>query len=99
LNKLRLHIYRFIWRNFANCREVTGLISREFDGEKISWRKKISMRLHIWACRPCQRYIVQIGFMRKVFRRPPFEEETSVTLSPEAKERLKSAVRSADLNN
>jgi hypothetical protein len=94
LQKLKQHLFNFIWRYFAGCREVTEMASALIDKEDLPWRKRFSMRIHILTCQGCQNYLSHLKFMREVFRHPE-NEKISTTLSPEAKERIKNAVRSA----
>lgn len=95
MSKLERNLVKFIWRYFASCREVTEMASALIDKKDLPWRKRFSMRLHILTCKGCQNYLSHLKFMRKVFRQPE-SGELSSTLSPEAKERIKNAVRSVN---
>ncbi len=98
MSGIKKFFIKLIWRYFVGCREVAELASRELDNENLPWRKRISMRLHILTCQGCQNYLKHLRFMREVFTRPEAEGagESSVTLSSDAKERLKNALKTAD---
>lgn len=96
MEKLKQLVFEFIWKYFAGCNEVTELASRQLDGEKLPWHKRVSMHLHVLSCQGCQNYLSQIKFMREAFSQNS-KDKTSATLSPNAKERLKNAIKTANL--
>ena len=76
------------------CREVTRLQSEALDGN-LSFARRAGLRLHLFVCRWCRRYGKQIRFLREAMHDHPDElcEASSPGLSPEARERLKRALR------
>ena len=90
----------FVWlicKTLPSCREVTELVSRSME-TKLSWRKKIELKLHLWSCVACNRYLFQLKFMREVFeiQEDKFNRNKKIpTLSSDAAERLKNALKSS----
>lgn len=83
-----------------SCREATRLISSGMDRPLPIW-KRISLRVHVLICTLCERYRRQLLFIRNAVRRHPDElagvdQPTSPSLSPEARERFKRAIRQQD---
>lgn len=95
MQRLKQILINLIWRYFASCREVTEMASQLLDEEELPWRKRLSMRVHILTCRGCQNYLSHLKFMREVFQKTE-DKNLEITLSPEAKERMKKAVKSAN---
>lgn len=83
-----------------SCLEVTRLISTGMDRPLPVW-KRISLRAHLLICTWCERYRRQLLFIRNAVRRHPDElagvdQPASPSLSPEARERFKRAIRQQD---
>jgi hypothetical protein len=57
---------------------------------------RIKLRIHFLMCSFCQRYMKQLKYIRHVSREFPEKigEVSNATLSADAKERMKTAVRS-----
>lgn len=83
-----------ICKTLPTCKDTTELVSRSLETE-LSRREKIKMKLHLWSCLACRRYLTQIKFMSKIFehREKKLKTEKPVpVLSPDAVERLKNAL-------
>jgi hypothetical protein len=81
-----------------SCREVSRLVSEGLE-HNLSWRRRLSIHLHLMMCRGCSRFRRQIeGLDRLVRRRSSVSDaiEQAATLSPEAREQIKAAARDAD---
>ena len=79
-----------------SCREAVRLISEGMDRPLPIW-KRIGLRAHVLICTWCERYRRQLLFIRSALRQQPDKlmgQEPSAGLSPEARERLKRALRS-----
>ena len=76
------------------CREASRLQSDALD-QPLSLPKRLGLRLHLLVCQWCRRYGKQIRFLSQAVHEHPDEvnEATPRTLSPEARERLKRALR------
>jgi len=80
-----------------SCREAVRLISEGMDRPLPVW-KRIGLRVHVLICTLCERYRRQLLFIRNAVRRHPDKLEgqdqpAAPSLSPEARERLKQALR------
>ena len=86
--KTRLHAL------LPNCREASRLQSDALD-QPLSLSKRFGLRLHLLICKWCWRYGKQIHFLREAVRERPddLSEAAPRSLSPEARERLKHALR------
>ncbi len=82
-------------RNLSpNCRQATRLQSELLD-HSLQPSQRVGLRIHLLLCRWCRRYGQQLGFLRNAVRA---QDENSrlpenVTLSSDARERMKRAVR------
>ncbi len=80
-----------------SCKEMTRLLSESMD-RALPLRTRVAMRLHILFCTWCEQYRHQLLFIRDAIRRHPDkleeQEASTQTLSPEARERVKQALRS-----
>lgn len=82
-------------RNLSpTCRDASRLQSEQFD-HLIPASQRVGLRIHLLLCRWCRRYGRQLDFLRKVVRA---QNENSrlpenATLSSDARERMKRAVR------
>jgi hypothetical protein len=79
------------------CRDATRLQSQALDGS-LSLRQRIGLRIHLWLCRWCKRYGMQLRFLRSAAQRQSEHKETlpSQPLSPEARERMKVRLKAED---
>jgi hypothetical protein len=76
------------------CNEMTHLISKEMD-DPLPWSTSFKMQVHYLICCYCQRYKDNLHYMRYVLQRfqDRLGELSAVTLSLEAKERMKQILR------
>ncbi|RMF92176.1 MAG: zf-HC2 domain-containing protein [Nitrospinota bacterium] len=77
-----------------SCKEVTRLVSESLEHE-LSLMQRIVVRVHIFMCQSCTRFRKQILFLREVLHLQPDLDTTNASpgLSPEARERIKQALR------
>lgn len=50
-----------------NCKQNTELLSQALD-RPITFREKLTMRLHLMMCRGCRNFEKQLAFIRKASR-------------------------------
>jgi len=76
------------------CREVARLQSDALD-QDLGISKRLGLRIHLLMCRWCRRYGKQIRFLRLATREHADDlcQASPQRLSPEARERLKRALR------
>lgn len=82
-------------RNLSpTCRQASRLQSEQLD-HPLPTSQRVGLRIHLLLCRWCRRYGRQLGFLRNAVR---VQDENShlpenATLSSDARERMKRAVR------
>ena len=77
------------------CKNVAPLFSNLYD-RKLTLFEKIRVKLHLYTCGACLNYVSNLKFMHEVFhaQEENFEQEkTHVSLSPEAKERIREKLK------
>ena len=81
-----------------SCKDTTLLISESMD-RTLPLGRRLAKRLHLLMCVLCARYERQLFMMREVLQRAGADEDPlgpdEITLSPEAKERIKKALNYA----
>jgi len=78
------------------CKEVSQLASDALV-EELAWRQRWGLRLHLWVCENCRRFVKQLRFLHQASRRAA--EATALparmTLSQEARDRIKKGLGTA----
>jgi hypothetical protein len=84
----------FIAGHTPKCHEITRLISESME-RPLSWRLRITLRLHYLICVWCERYRDQLVFTRGALRILPDPEEGQEPETPHSvlTERIKSKLR------
>lgn len=98
LQKLKMRFIYFLARFLPDCKHMTPVIGESLD-RKLSLREKIVMKLHLFTCEACGNYLSNLKFMREVFQiqeKKRVGGNFSVSLSPDAKERIKKALISSN---
>ena len=92
---LQLQIVLLICRFTPKCPEVTRILSQGMEKE-LPLITRIKLRIHFLMCSFCERYMKQLKYIRQVSREFPEKigEVSDAALPPDAKERIKSALRS-----
>lgn len=95
-NKIKKVFVWVICKTLPTCKAITELASRSLE-TKISWHEKLLMKLHLWSCIACNRYLSQLKFMSKVFelQENKFEQKPVPVLSSDAIKRLKEKIKSS----
>ncbi len=73
------------------CADSTRIVSESLD-RKLPATERWAVGFHAFVCRSCRRYKRQLMFLRAVMQAPP---PLAVTLSSEARERIRRAVVAA----
>lgn len=82
---------RSIWRILTlKCDESSKLLSSELDGD-LALADRLALRGHLLACSSCRGFHKQMALLKKLAA----ALRDQVRLSPEARERLKDAIRRA----
>ncbi len=79
-----------------SCKDTTELLSRAQD-ERLSFTERMGVRIHLLMCHLCRGYEKQLRFIRKatesLAQGSSHDDEAATSLSPEARERVKDALR------
>ena len=83
-------------RRLPACKQTVAVISQSMD-RPLTLRERVTTKLHLWVCIWCVRYLEQLHLMRGTLRAraakvPEDGAPTAVSLSSEARERLKRAL-------
>ncbi len=83
-----------------SCEETSELLSRAQD-ERLSFTtERMGVRIHLLMCHLCRGYEEQLRFIRKATERlaqgSAHDDEAATSLPPEARERVKEALRQKD---
>jgi hypothetical protein len=78
-----------------NCRDAVRLQSQAMDRKLCFW-ERLGLCLHLFICKWCRRYGMQIHFLCRAANEHPdnLTEAVPQNLSPEAKERIKQRLQS-----
>lgn len=79
-----------------SCKEIARLVSQSLD-QKLPFRQRLELRVHLMMCSLCSRFRGQILFLREAGRRFAAEGyrvgvPATVQLSPDARERIRRAL-------
>lgn len=76
-----------------SCREAVRLASEALD-HPLTLRRRIELRVHLAMCDACRSYRRQVGALDRLVRsRPRREDDLDAALTPEARERIRRALR------
>jgi hypothetical protein len=79
-----------------SCKEASIRLCESMD-RRLPFQQRLMIRMHLAMCRFCRRYHRQVQCLREIVRDQRLQEagmDESVTLSPEACERMKEILRS-----
>ena len=96
IQKLKWQLILWLARRLPDCKRMTQSLGESLDKEP-TLREKLVIKLHLFTCEACARYLEQIEFLKAAMHihssGPEDETETSIALSRDSKERIKSALR------
>jgi hypothetical protein len=74
-----------------SCKRAAELISLSQEAP-LGWRQRLALALHLCVCEMCRRFRRHVRLLERAGRAAP-ERPADVALPPEAKERIKRALR------
>ena len=93
--KLKWIVILWLARRLPDCKDMAKSLGESLD-RPMNLRDRIIMKLHLFTCEACERYLAQVAFLKDALHvhgeREPDTFEFSV-LSNEAKLKLKSVLR------
>ncbi len=86
----------FLLRRLPACKQMTALMSESLE-RPLTLRERVLMRLHLWVCIWCVWYLEHIKLLRAALRERAAHEDMTADahLPPEARERIKRALKSS----
>ncbi len=84
-----------------SCKEVSRLVSESMDDQKLPFRKKLGLWMHLRLCRVCRGFVAQLRALREAATRMGSDSDPQadeVRLSTNARERIEQAMRDAGSN-
>jgi len=100
VENIRRAIRRAILRTFPPCRELVHIISASLD-RPLTRRERFVMRMHLFACKPCVRYLDQSSFVVRALKVLSDEEKDrlfSGSLREETRVRIKKMLRTGAMS-
>lgn len=97
--KAKRGIIIFLHKTLPACIDMTQLMSQSLD-RKLGLHERITLRLHLWICLNCARYLRQIDLLRNLSRPTSTArliENSRPALNNEATERIKNAFKQKSL--
>lgn len=80
-------------RRLPACRELAPLMSQSLE-RPLSWRESVTLKLHLFTCSLCTRYMEQLGFLRETVQLQTAQtQDSGPKLSEEARARLQRALQ------
>ncbi len=82
----------FLLRTLPSCKDTVPVISQSME-RPLRLGERFRLRLHLWVCKWCQRYLEQLQMLRTALRLSADRDESdsgpSPQLSPDARERIR----------
>jgi hypothetical protein len=93
--KLKWIVILWLARRLPDCKQMTRQLGESLDREH-TWRERLIMKLHLFTCEACKRYLEQVEFLKAAAHahgeRAP-DEFANAKLSAESKQRIKTLLR------
>jgi hypothetical protein len=100
-NRIRHTIRFFLLRRLPTCRSMVSLMSESLE-RPLTIRERVVLNLHLLVCAWSLWYLNHLKRMRQILRsdstETALERSNTITLSPEARERLKRALSTDQAN-
>ena len=95
--KLKWLVILWLARRLPDCKQMTRTFGESLD-RKTTWREKLVMKLHLFTCEACERYLEQIAFLKEAAHAhgeaADDSEFSTAALTADSKERMKAFLRS-----
>ena len=95
IQKIKWFIILWLARRLPDCKRITKQLGESLD-RKPTLRDRLVMKLHLFTCEACERYLEQVSFLKNAMGAHGECEHEAMELSElsrEAKERIKSILR------
>lgn len=97
IQKVKWLFILWLARRLPDCKEMTRALGESLD-RRPSIREKLIMKLHLFTCEACERYLEQVSFLKGALhahgeRAPETSEFIATELTSESKTRIKDLLR------
>ncbi len=96
LESIKLTNLHWLARRLPDCKTITPRLGDSLDGKLDVWTR-FTMKLHMFTCGPCRRYLDQIKFIKKAVHkageRLSSDSDPRLRLSTNAKNRIRQSLR------
>lgn len=78
-----------------NCKQASQLISKSLD-RQLSWRERFAIRFHLFICKYCKRFSLQLKSVHNALNRmsQSIENDQDIKLPSETKNRIAHSIES-----
>ena len=94
---MKLSFSRWLGHKLPHCDQLAPVISESMD-RRLGLREGLTLKLHLFICTHCSRYLRQLRLLKDVLRSKsqtlPDEDTPEASLSAEARERILRALDS-----
>ena len=97
MTNLKAKFKQWLAIKIKDCKDISPLFSDDYD-RKLTVIEKLRVRFHLYTCSACLNYVSNLKFMHEVFHHQEANlenEKIHASLSAEAKERMKNALKSS----
>jgi Putative zinc-finger len=97
---IRRRLRRSLLRTLPPCRKIVPLMSESLE-RRLSIRERLGLRLHLFVCAWCARYLRHIKSLRWILRgqSSQLSAELAPSLADDARERIARALQSGSLEH
>lgn len=92
IESIKLTIIHWLARRLPDCKTITPKLGESLDRKLSLWTRLI-LKLHIFTCGPCRRYLHQIKFIKEAVQtsdeRLSGDADARIHLSNDAKNRIR----------
>lgn len=90
--KLKRFMINWLARRLPDCKSMTRKLSESIDRTP-RWREALVMKLHLFTCDACERYLGQIKFLKQAVHAHGDLASRDPRLPESSKERMRSVLR------
>jgi hypothetical protein len=91
--KLKQSIRYWLFRRLPVCQDIVKDISRSME-QRLTLRERVNVRVHLWICAWCQRYLEHLQLIHHASQATPFDNSDLPGLSVDARERIRNKLTS-----
>jgi hypothetical protein len=93
--KLKWLFILWLARRLPDCKRMTRMLGESLD-RNTSWFERLVMKLHLFTCDACRRYLEHVSFLKEAMEKHgecEMSEFSTATLSDLSRQRIKAFLR------